>query len=73
MIVYQCTLDGNLVKVWDSIRNAARELHYQYNGIRSCCKGGFYRKGKWVNCHKYKGFKWMFKSDYEEMLAGLSN
>ena len=74
MTVYQCKVDGTLVKVWNSIRDASRELHYQYNGIRSCCNGGFFSatKNKWVNCYTYKGYRWMYKEDYEKMLGNKS-
>ena len=44
--VYQCKLNGTLIKVWSSIREASRELHYQFNGIRSCCNGGFFCKSR---------------------------
>lgn len=69
---YQCKQDGTLVKIWNSMREAARELHYCYSGIKSCCDGGFYRKGKWINCNTYKDFKWMYKEDYEKMLGLIS-
>lgn len=59
--VYQYTLDGKLVNVWKSIREASRSTNYSFNGIRSCCNGGFFRNGKWVNCYKFKGYKWLYK------------
>lgn len=61
--VYQYTLDGMLVNVWKSIREASRNTKYDFNGIRICCNGGFFNntRGKWVNCYKYKGYKWSFE------------
>ena len=44
---------------------AAIELGFKSDeSIRKACKESWRTSG---------GFKWMFKSDYEEMLAGLSN
>lgn len=59
--VYQYTIDGELINIWKSIREASRKTNYGFNGIRICCNGGFYRKDKWVNCYKFKGYKWSYK------------
>lgn len=53
--------DGVLITIWDSIKNAAEEINGCYTGsISRCCKGKTKTAG---------GFGWMYKSDYEKMLA----
>jgi len=61
MKVYQYTLDDEFVAEYSKIREAARKTNLNFNGIRNCCIGGFFRKGKWVNCYKYKGYKWSYQ------------
>lgn len=53
----QLTLEGELVKVYDAAREAARNGFVQ-SCVSSCCKGE--RK-------THKGYKWMYLSDYEAM------
>lgn len=55
--VVQLTLEGELVKVYDSSGETTRNGFSQGN-IWSCCKGK--RKTN-------KGYKWMYLSDYESM------
>lgn len=57
--VYQCTLDNNLIKIWDSASEADRN-GYTQGSVSACCRGE--RK-------THKGFKWMYKEDYEKMLG----
>lgn len=50
-IVYQYSMDGEFIKQWDSISDAARKLNIPPSGISQCCNG------------KYKyasGFIWSF-------------
>lgn len=58
--VYQYTLDGELVKVYPSAREAARQLGYNQGNISNCCNGGYYYKGKWKNRVQYNGYKWSY-------------
>lgn len=60
--VYQYTLDGELVKVWDSIAECARN-GYDTRYIYWCDAGGFFRKstGKWINIKQYKGYRWSLR------------
>lgn len=60
--VIQLTLDGEFVKEWESAAEAGRH-GYNFSHICACCRGE--RK-------KHKGFKWMFKEEYEKMLAEQS-
>lgn len=48
--VYQYTLDGVLVRVWPSIKEAQRN-GFNQGGIWSCCHG---------KCKQYKGFLWSY-------------
>lgn len=51
--VYQYTLDGELVKVWESAAEAGRN-GYSANCISSCCNGHKYR-------HTHKGYRWSYE------------
>lgn len=63
--VYQYTLDGKLVKIWDSASDAARELGYNRGSIKDCCHGSRLQKYKGktrlINCTQHKGYKWSYK------------
>lgn len=71
--VYQCTLDYNLVKAWDSASSASKELGISRGAIKDCCHGGRFSvyngEKKWYKITQYKGFKWMYKEDYEKMVG----
>lgn len=60
--VYQYTMDGELVKIWSSTREAGRN-GYNQRHISDCCNGGFYYKsrGKWINVTQHKGFRWSYE------------
>lgn len=65
--------DYVVVDIFDSIREAERKTNISHSNIQHCCNGGFFYKGKWVSIEQAGGFKWMHKSDYEEMLAEQAN
>lgn len=46
--VIQCDLHGNLIKTFDSIHHAAKELSIQPGGICMCCKGKLKTTGGYV-------------------------
>ena len=50
--VYQYTLDGELVRVWKSASEAARELGFNRSAISQCCRG---------ICKQAYGYKWSFE------------
>lgn len=50
-LVEQYDLENNLIKTWESINHASRELNYNKSGISQCCNN----KSK-----TYKNFKWRF-------------
>ena len=52
--VVQLTLNGELVKIWDSIR-MVNDYGFQDGSACRCCKGKF---------KQHKGFKWMYYADY---------
>ena len=74
--VYQCTLEGEFIKMWNSPSECGR---YGFNAcsVRNCCKGGCFQKyngeKRWYECTQHKGFKWMFKEDYEKMLGEVNS
>lgn len=50
--VYQFTLDGLLVNVWDSTHECGRH-EYKQQGVSACCRGIL---------KQYKGFKWSYNT-----------
>lgn len=50
--INQFDLNGNLIKTFESIHQAAKELTLQPNGICLCCKGKLKTSG---------GFVWKYK------------
>lgn len=53
--VYQYDLQGNLVKLWPSLKSINRELGYTATNISSCCLDKQYRKTAY-------GYKWSYTS-----------
>lgn len=53
--IVQLNLEGEFIKIWDSIREAEREEFFDHSKIIRCCKN----KQK-----SHKGFKWMYYEDY---------
>ncbi len=53
--VCQLTLDGKLVKIWDSLADIRRDSDYNIPNIEWTCRG--------INSHSY-GYLWVFKKDY---------
>lgn len=63
--IIQLTIDYEYIKEFSHAMAAAIELGFKSDeSIRKACKESLRTSG---------GFKWMYKSDYEEMLAGQSN
>ena len=59
--VYQYTLDGELIRMWESASYVEEVFGYSQAGISRCCNGGFYRKGKWINVTTANGYKWSYE------------
>ena len=57
--IIQLTLNGEFVKEWKSI-NACKNNGFNIGHIQECCN----RKRK-----THKGYKWMYKEDYEKMVG----
>lgn len=51
--IFQLSLSGEVIKEWDSIVNAGKELGLESNTIGKCCRG--VRK-------TYGGFMWIYKN-----------
>ena len=50
--IYQCDLQGNVIKEWSCAKVASEELGYSnYSGINQCCKG---------KIKTYKGYVWKY-------------
>lgn len=49
--VAQCDMNGNIIKIWPSMRSIERELGFLHDGISLCCNGK--REVSY-------GYKWMF-------------
>lgn len=60
--VYQYTLDGKLVAVYISAKEAARQTRFSQADISRVCNGGYFdkKKKKWINMKQHKGFKWSY-------------
>lgn len=57
--IVQLTLEGDLVKEWESINQAQVLGGFSCGHIVNCCKN---------NLPYHKGFKWMYKEDYEKII-----
>ncbi|MEW5569691.1 zinc-ribbon domain-containing protein [Rossellomorea marisflavi] len=57
--VIQFSLQGEFIKKWDAIVDAAKEIGIHSTGIGMACKGKLRQSG---------GFKWMYEKDYQELL-----
>ena len=58
--VIQKSLDGKIIKIWPSVNEIQRELGFGQGNISRCCRGGYYRKGKWVNGRQSYGYLWEY-------------
>lgn len=54
--VYQCDLTGNIIKLWDGIRLASKELNIPSQQISQCCNQTKYRKTA-------GGYIWKYESE----------
>lgn len=52
--IIQTSLDGNVIKIWDCIADAAKHLGIMSSGIIMCARGGIKKCGK---------FKWTYVDD----------
>ena len=50
--IYQYNLDGTLINIYDSVKEAAEKTNANPSGIVQCCKGIY---------NKSKGFKWSYR------------
>lgn len=63
--IIQLTLNFEYIKEFACCKEAAKELGFKTDeSIRKACK---------EPCRTSGGFKWMYKEDYDEMLASQSN
>ena len=57
--VYQYTLNGELVKIWESTKETEKDGFCPEN-VATVCRGGCYYKGKWVNVRQHKDYRWSY-------------
>lgn len=62
--VCQISLDGKLIKIWDSATEASKELKISYYGISNVCNNKKLRKGGDIS-KTAGGFTWVFEKDYD--------
>lgn len=58
--IFQYTLEGELVAVYQSSKEATRITGFDNGEIRRCCNGKRFSRGRWYNINKYKGYKWSY-------------
>lgn len=58
--VFQYSLNGKLIAVWESLHEIARECGYTPINISRCCNGGYYHYGKWINSNTAYGYMWSY-------------
>lgn len=49
--IMQYSLQGELIKTWDSARDVQNELGFHESNINKCCKG---------KINSYKGYRWQY-------------
>lgn len=54
--VLQLRMDGSLVRVWPSVREVERQLHFNKTSISRCCN-------KKPHCHSSYHFKWCYANN----------
>lgn len=62
--VCQISLDGKLIKIWDSATEASNELNIPASSLSNVCNGKKLRKGGDV-AKTAGGFVWVFEKDYD--------
>lgn len=69
--VVQLSLDNEFIAEWKSTIEAQRVSGFYSSSIGHCCNGGYFdkKRNKWVNIRQYKGYKWLWKTEYEKMLG----
>ena len=59
--VAQYDLNDNLIKIYDSAHEAAKENNIEQGGISACCREKQIRKDGYIQRHlTYKGYKWKY-------------
>lgn len=60
-IVMKFDINGNLIEVYPSASEAARQNNSSPSQISRACLGGFSNNGIWNNIYKHKGYIWRYK------------
>ena len=62
--VYQLSIDGKLIRIWNSCTEASNELHIPASSISNVCNGKKIRKGG-APARTAGGYVWVFEKDYD--------
>lgn len=65
--IVQLTLEGKLVKAWESSMEAKRIDGFNPGAINQCCKNKFNKEGNNI----YKGYRWMYLSEFMDKYNGI--
>lgn len=65
--IVQLTLDGKYIRSWKSSHDAERKGKFNKGNIIQCCKNKFNREGNNI----YKGYRWMYLSEYMDKYCGI--
>lgn len=58
--IKQLSLNGEIVAIYPSACEAARQTGFTKQGIMIACHGGQMKKDKWIKSFQYKGYKWEY-------------
>ena len=65
--IVQLSLDGKYIRSYKSSHDAEREGSFDHSAINKCCKNKFNREGNNI----YKGFRWMYLSEFLDKNCGI--
>lgn len=58
--IAQYSIEGNLINTYKSASQVERELGFKTSPILHCCRGGYYKNGKWQSVLQSYGYIWKF-------------
>ena len=69
-VVYELDSDNNIINIFPSESEAARQTGFKVSKISQCCKGSYFDKryGKRYETKYYKGRRFIYGKDYNEKM-----
>lgn len=58
--IKQLSMNGDVIAIYPSAWEAARQTGFTKQGIMIACHGGQMKKDKWVRTFQYKGYRWKY-------------